>query len=76
LRDHTIRLRNWRGCHGLRRCCNGKGKASYCNQPNHSSPPSLRVTHWPAFDAGRLFCEHRRSLGWNRRADRGGTSGS
>ena len=42
LRDHAVRLRNRRGRHCLRRCCDGKGKASNSYQSDHSSPP-LRV---------------------------------
>jgi hypothetical protein len=42
LRDHAVRLSNRRGRHRLRRCCDGEGKSSNSNQPDHASPP-LRV---------------------------------
>ena len=37
LRDHAVRLRDGRGRHGLRRGCEGQGKAGKCNQPDHFS---------------------------------------
>ena len=39
LRDHAVRLRNRRRCHGLRRCRNRQSEASNSNQPDHSAPP-------------------------------------
>jgi len=39
LRDHAVRLRDRRGRHCLRRSGDGQGKASNCNQSDHSSPP-------------------------------------
>jgi hypothetical protein len=39
LRDHAVRLRNWGGRHCLRRSCDGEGKASNGNQPEHWFSP-------------------------------------
>ncbi len=35
LRNHSVRLRDWRGRHCMRRSCDGQGEASNSNQPDH-----------------------------------------
>jgi hypothetical protein len=42
LRGHAIRLKKKRrGRYGLRRCCDGYGKGSNCDQPDHKFSPML-----------------------------------
>jgi hypothetical protein len=45
LRNHAVRLRNRRGRHSVRKCCDGQGQASSCNQPDHLNLPSVRAIH-------------------------------
>jgi hypothetical protein len=52
LRDHTVRLRNRRRCHSLRRCYNRQGEASYSNQPDHSAPPLTAQSLGPVTERG------------------------
>jgi hypothetical protein len=35
LGGHAVRLKKWRGRHGLRRRCDGQGKGSNSDQPDH-----------------------------------------
>ena len=39
LRDHAVRLMKWCARHGLRRCCEDKGKGSKSDQPDHCLSP-------------------------------------
>ena len=44
LRDDAVRLRNRRGRHSLRRCCNRYGEARNSNQPDQHSAPPFPIT--------------------------------
>ena len=38
-RGHAVRLLKWHGRHSLRRCCDGQGKGSESDQPDHFVSP-------------------------------------
>jgi hypothetical protein len=53
LRDHSFRLRKWRGRQRLRWCCNRQGEASNSNQLNHRSAPLFHRLS-PIYHTGRF----------------------